>query len=187
MLRQASSYKQPTIAPATDRELRSRGVLIRNQPLRRRNEIVKYILLVSLRARQMPLLSILTAAPQIRLRVDTAHFQPNEIWDRKRRRQRNVEPAIGIQQSRILPIQLQPFLIRQEHRHPRAVFAVVEHLLGLVLGRVKIHFRLFEYRTFSRRRLVPVNRGRRDEAGERVERLLVLSFSLKARSRPNSR
>src|SRR5436853_1491390 len=165
MLRQASSYKQPTIAPATDRELRSRGVLIRNQPLRRRNEIIKYILLVSLRARQMPLLSILTATPQIRLRVDTAHFQPNEIWDRKRRRQRNVEPAIGIQQSRILPIQLQTFLVGQEHRHTRAVLAVVEHLLGLILRSVEIYLGLLENGALSRRRLIAINRGRQNKAG----------------------
>src|SRR5215467_6477621 len=125
----------------------------------------------------MPLLAVLSATTQIRLRINSAHLQPYDVWHRKGRRQRNVESSIRIQQGWILAVQLESLLIGEEHRHPRSIFAVIEDLLGFVPRGIEIHLRFAKHRTLSRPRLISVDRGRRDEARVRVKRLLIFSLS----------
>src|SRR5262249_46686692 len=136
---------------------------------------------------QMPVFPILAATSQVWLRVDAPHLQPDDGRNRKPGRERNIESTVGIQQSRILPIQLQPFLVRQKHRHTRPVFAVVENLLGFVLLRVEIYLRLLEYRTLARLRIVAINRRRRNEAREGIERFFICSLAAESRCCPNPR
>ena len=48
------------------------GVVVGDEPLGRRDEIVEHVLLVRLRARLVPLFAILAAAPQVGHRVHAA-------------------------------------------------------------------------------------------------------------------
>ena len=90
------------------------------------------------------------------------------------RRFGDVEPAIGIEQRRILPIQLQPFLVTEEHGNARAVFARIENLLGLVLRQIDRHLALPDRRALSRLQIQAVNTRRNGEAVEPVEHFLVV-------------
>ena len=76
-----------------------------NQPLGCRHAVVKDILLLQFGASLVPGFAILTAPPQIGHGVDTAHFQPDHIADRKAWGQGDTEAAITVEQGGILPIQ----------------------------------------------------------------------------------
>src|SRR5215469_15083619 len=98
----------------------------------------------------MPLFTVLATAAQVRLRVNASHLEPHDSWNREAGCERYIKSAVGIQQCRILSIQLQSFLVSQEHWYARAVFTVVEDLLGLVLCGIEIHVRLLENGTGPR-------------------------------------
>ena len=57
--------EQPAVRSALDRQLRRRRVLLRDQPLGSRDEVVEYVLLACLHALLMPRFSILAAAAQV--------------------------------------------------------------------------------------------------------------------------
>ncbi len=125
----------------------------------------------------MPIFAILATTAQVRLRVNAAHLHPNKIADRESRRQRDIEATVAVEIRRIVAVELQAFLVRDEHRHFRSVFARVENLLRFVVGRIEIDFRLAEDSALAGRQVVTIDRGRRSETGERVERFFVRGFA----------
>src|SRR5262249_33457601 len=127
-LREASADEQSAVAAAADGQLRRRRIFIGDQPFGGGDEIVKHVLLLRLCPGQVPLLTVFGPASQIGRRVNSAHPHPDQIRNRKRRRQRNAEAAIAVKQRRILAVELQALLVRDEHRHTRSIFAVVKDL-----------------------------------------------------------
>ena len=128
----------------------------------------------------MPVFAVLAAAAQVRHGVDAAHLHPHQVADAEGRRQRDVEAAVAIQQRRVLAVELQAFLVGDDHRHARAVFAVVEDLLRFVVRRVEIDLRRAEDRAAARPHVVAVDRRRRRVAREAVEGLLVRALAAEA-------
>ena len=110
-----------------------RGVLVGDQPLGRRDEVVEHVLLVQLGAGLVPLLAILAAAAQVGHGEHAAHLHPHQVRHAERGRQRDVEPAVAEQIGRGLAVALQPLLVADEHRDLRAVLAGVKDLLGRVV------------------------------------------------------
>ena len=47
---------------------------------------------------------------------------------------RNFETSVAVKQRRIRPVQLNALLMNDEHRHARAVFTRIKHLLSFVIG-----------------------------------------------------
>src|SRR5262249_33958626 len=117
----------------------------------------------------MPLLAVFGAAPQIGLRINAAHLHPDQIADRKRRRQRDAETTVAVEQRRIPTVELQSLFVRDEHRHTRAVLAVVENLFGFIIARVEIDLRLAINLALAGLDVVAINGCRRGEAGESVK------------------
>ncbi len=176
-LSHARADEQAAVAAARDGELAGLGVMIRDQPLRRGDEIVEHVLFFQYRAGLVPLLAVFAAAAQVRLRIDAAHFHPDQCVHGKARRQANVESAVSIKQRRVPAVEFQPFLVREEHRHARAVLAAIEHLRRFVVGRIEIDFRLAEHSARPGAKIVMVDRARNGEAGEGIKRLRIQPFA----------
>ena len=111
----ACTHKKPAVAAAADGELGGGSVLVLDEPFSRRDEIIEHVLLVLQATRIVPLGAILAATPEVGERVDTSHFKPREGLHAKAWRQRDVKPAIAIEQRGVLAIQLQALLVHQEH------------------------------------------------------------------------
>ena len=84
--------------------------LLGDEPLGGRNEIIKDVLLLELRARLVPGLAVLAAAAEVRLGIDAAHLHPCQPAHRKHRQERDIETAIAVKQRRREPSSLMPFL-----------------------------------------------------------------------------
>src|SRR5207249_5509568 len=98
------------------------GVLVGNEPFRRRDEIIKDILLLELHPGLVPLLAILAAAANVGRSINEALFEQGEARRTERRRGGDVESAVGIEQRRIVAVEFEALLVNEEHRHARAVF-----------------------------------------------------------------
>ena len=68
----------------------------------------------------------------------------------------------------------------------RAVFALVKDLLGFVIARIEIDFRLSEDRALASLHVVTINGPRRGEAGESVKGLSVFALAVEADHRPDA-
>ena len=85
----------------------------------------------------MPGLSVLPTAAKIGEGVNAAHLQPGNVGGREGRSHGDVESAVSVEQRRIVAIELDAFLRRDEHWDSRPVFARVEHLTRLVHARIE--------------------------------------------------
>src|SRR5205823_9946500 len=94
----------------------------------------------------VPLAAILAAAPQVGHGIDAPQLEPLDIADAKARRQRDVEAAVAEQDRRIAAVELEPLAADDDHRHARAVFALVKDLSRLELPRIESDFWLAEKR-----------------------------------------
>src|ERR1700680_2028191 len=99
---------------------------------------------------------------------------------------KNIEPAVTIKVSRVLLVTFHSFFVGDEHRHARAVGAVVKDLLGWVIVRIEFHFRLKEQPALAIVEVVTKDRRRRGETGERIKRLAILAFAGESASRTDS-
>ena len=106
----------------------------------------------------MPLLTILATPAQIGDRINSAHFHPHQAGNRKTRHEGDIKAAIAVEIGGIVPIQLNPLLMGNKHRYPRAILTLVEHLLGFVIVWIEVHLWLPEDRAFSGHQVVSVNR-----------------------------
>ena len=125
----------------------------------------------------MPRLSILTAAAKVHLCIDAAALEERNAHGRERRWQRDVEAAVAIEIDGILPVSLQPFLIRYKHRYACAVLAFKEQLLADEVALTEVHLRSSVERTLVLLHVVAVD-GTGD--GERRERIEALGTFLQA-------
>src|SRR4029077_13303820 len=175
------------IAAASDRQLRWGSVVVRDQPLCRRDEVVEHILLPQFRPGLVPVLSVLAAAAEIGLRVHPSHLKPYRVRYCERRGQRDVETTIGVKQHRVVSIEFQSLSVGQKHRHPRAILARVEHLLGIVPAGIEVYLGLPELLTLACDQVIAINSGRSNEAREPVKRLLLLALAREAFCCPDSR
>ena len=91
--------------------------------------------------------------------------------------ERDVESAVGVEQRGILSVELESFLVGQEHGDAGAVFAGVEDLFGFVAAGIEIDFGLAVDGTLAGLRIVAIDGGGRDEAGEGVESFFVFAFA----------
>src|SRR5947209_20581266 len=85
----------------------------------------------------MPGFSVFRAAAKIRYGIEAAHLHPGGDRGAVGGGHRNIEAAVCVQQSRVVPVQPEPFSVAEEHRNARAVLAGVENLLRLVTGGIK--------------------------------------------------
>ena len=81
----------------------------------------------------MPLLAVLAAAAHIRGSVNDTLFEQSYAQGAKSGRSCDVESTVAVEQCRIIAVELEAFLVRYEHRHARAIFAVVENFLCFVI------------------------------------------------------
>ena len=123
----------------------------------------------------MPLFAVLTAAPEVRHCKYSAHLHPLKVAHREERRHGDIETAIAVKVRRVLSVELQALLVRDEHRHAGAVFARVEDLFGFVISRIEIHLRLAKHSALTRSEVVAIDQSRRDKAAVSVERLIVFA------------
>src|SRR5215510_4732570 len=124
--------QQPAVRPDLNRQFLRRRVFVGDQPFGGGDEIVEDVLFFQLHPGLVPLLAVFAAAAQVGGGVDEAVFEHRYAQRAERRGHRYVEPAIAVEQRRIIAVELQTFLVNQEHRHARAVLAVIEDLPGFV-------------------------------------------------------
>ncbi len=135
----------------------------------------------------MPGLAIFAAAAEVGLGIDAAHLQPGHAADREHRQQRDIEAAIGVQQRGIRAVQPDAFLRGDEHGHPRAVLAAIEHLLDLVILRLELHLGPPQQTTGAGREVVVINARRRGNAGKAVEGLPIGPLAAETEGRTDAR
>src|SRR5713101_2964871 len=87
--------------------------------------------------RFVPGLAIFATAPKVRYGVDSAVFDPLDRRNGEGRCHRDIEATVAIQNGRVRSVLGQTFLVNEEHRHARAVLAVIEDLARIVRGRVE--------------------------------------------------
>ena len=83
----AGSHKQSAIRTAYDSQLILAGITLTDQPFCSTDEIVEHVLLLHLRACQMPFLTILTTASQRHLCIDAAILEERNTGGRETRTQ----------------------------------------------------------------------------------------------------
>src|SRR5579862_2002446 len=111
----------------------------------------------------MPGLAVLRPAADVRQRVDTAHPHPLHERGTEIRRLSDIESAVGVEQSRILAVELDPFFVTEEHGNARSIFAGIENLLGFVRRQIHCDLALANYFALS------VSRSRRKMVGAMVK------------------
>src|SRR5690348_14706575 len=89
----------------------------------------------------MPVFAVFAAAAEIGHSVNAAHFHPNKIGDTETGGKADVKTAVAVKQGGIVAVELQPAFVSDEHRDARAVLAIVEDLLGFIVGGIEVHFR----------------------------------------------
>src|SRR5919199_2296952 len=94
-LRQAGADEQPTVAAATDCELRRPGIALPDQPFGYCDEVVEDVLFVGLHPGLVPGCAVLAAAAQVYLCEHAAHLHPDQAAYRKGRGEGNVEASIA--------------------------------------------------------------------------------------------
>ena len=136
----------------------------------------------------MPLLAVLATAAHVRRRVNKSLLEQRESKRVKRRRRGDVETAVPIEHGRVIPVQLDPFLVHQKHRHACAVFAFVEDLFGFVVCRVEAgNINRAKDRRSFRGDVVLVDCRSNVERREAIEDKLVIASSAESASRAQSR
>ena len=135
----------------------------------------------------MPVFPVFPAATQIRDGENATHLHPREPTDREAGRQRDVESAVTREQRRVVAVQGDPLAARDEHRHASAVLAVIERLACFVGVGIDGRVRRPEQFALSGHHVVSVDRRRRREARERVERLRVTRPSREPGRRADAR
>ena len=128
----------------------------------------------------MPFFTILAAATQINLRINATIFQERNAHSRETGRKRDIETAISIKIDRILAITLYSFLVSQEHRDARAVFALEEDLFADILILLEFHLRSRIERAHIAIHVVLIHSARLGKGGEGVEALRFFLVARKA-------
>jgi len=100
------SHQQAAITAAFDGEPRSIGVTGLNEVFGASGEIVKYVLLPSEHAREVPIVTVLGAAAQIGLRENATLVKPNADVDVVHRADADPKTAIPGEESGILSVEL---------------------------------------------------------------------------------
>ena len=113
---------------------------MRDQIFARCDEIIEHILLAREPPGIVPVFAIFATATKIGDRKHPALFQPRNPRCRKTRRQRDIEPAIAIQQRRRRSFG-QVFAFDDEHRDRCSVLRRKENLFGVIGLRVERDFR----------------------------------------------
>ena len=126
-------HQQTAVGATSDRQPIGAGVALGLEVLGRRDEIVEHVLLVLLGARQVPGLAVLAAPAQVGHRIDAPQIQPVGYRHAEARGQAHVEAAIAVEDGRVAAIEFQPLAVADDERHPGAVLALVEALLGDVI------------------------------------------------------
>src|SRR5581483_561833 len=124
-------HKQAAIAAAFNRELGGVGVTIRDQPLGGAEEVVEDILLIGLHAGAVPLLAELATTAEIGHGKHPTVLCPQHSGGAELRSVTYVETAVRSHQGGIRPVQLETFLVEQEHGYASLVLRLVPDLLQL--------------------------------------------------------
>ena len=166
--------EQAAVRAARDGEPGRLGDRVVDQELGGGDEVVEDVLLVLEHARPVPALAVLPAAPQVGLRVDPAAFEEHEVRRIEARRQADVEPAVAVEQGRVVPVARHVLPVGEEHGDLGAVLRGEEHLVGLVLLEVEGNVGGPVGLRFARGEVVAVDRRREEERGEGEVEDLVL-------------
>src|SRR5690606_10015519 len=118
-----------------------------------------------------PRLAVLAAAADVGEREHAARLDPRDPRCREAWGQRNVEPAIAVEQRRCRRAHV--LAADDEYRNPRPVLGGIEPLLDRDGLGVEHQLPLRELRRLARRDVQPIDRRGAIEAGEAVERLRV--------------
>src|ERR1700691_997254 len=151
--------------------------MVRDQPLRRGDEVIENILLMQLGAGEMPVFAVLAAAAQVGLSVNASHLKPHQVRHRERGRKRNVEAAVSIEQHAVLAVEFEPFLVSEKHRDACTVFALIENLRGFIAAGVKIDLWFAKDRAGAFFRVVTIDDVGYGKAGEDVERFFIRTLA----------
>src|SRR5258708_35520541 len=117
----------------------------------------------------MPFFSVLPSTAQIGLRVNSAHFHPDQIRRGKRRSKRNVETTVSIKINRSLFAWPKSFFMCDEHGNLRSILAAIKDLRRDIIIRGKSDFRFSKEGTSSGRQIIMINSAWAAKAGERVK------------------
>src|SRR6516162_5258330 len=115
------AHQEAAVRTAHDGQFRLRSVVVLNQPLRRRDEIVEYILLFLEHASVMPVLAKFTPAAKVGQSKYTAVLNPDRGARHEGGSLGNVKSAIGGHQSGCVAIGPKSFAVNKEHGHSGAV------------------------------------------------------------------
>ena len=152
--------------------------MLRLQELARRDEIVEHVLLVGEPAAVVPRLAIFAAAADVGDREHPTLLEPRDPRRRKRRRHRDVEAAVRIEQRRRGARHILAF--DDEHRDLGPVLRRIETLLDRIARRIERDLGRRPRRRLARADIVAIDRRRRGEAGEGVEGLGIVGVAAKA-------
>ena len=176
-LSHTSSHEQSTIASALDGEIVLGGVLLVDEILGSRDEIVKHVLLLQLCACHVPILAILTATTQHSMHVDAATLHERNHVGEVEGIVGDVEAAVAVEQQRVLAVELKALLIGDKERGACAVLACVELHLGGVVLRAEAHLGSVEHAALARSHVVAIDRGGHSVGGEGVEHFLLTTLA----------
>ena len=85
----------------------------------------------------MPRFAVLAAAAHVCRDVNDSLLEQSDSQGAKAGIRRNVKAAVSIEHGRIIAVERDPFLVRDEDGHVRAVFAGNEGLFSFEVSRVE--------------------------------------------------
>ena len=127
----------------------------------------------------MPSLAILRAATKVYNAIYATLLHKHSSGGAERWCEVYLETAIAIEVARILAVELQTLLVRNEHRYAGAVFACEEYLLGCVVRCVELNLRCVEEGSFTALELVVVDVARCGIVSHRVVCVVILASAVK--------
>src|SRR5215472_1628502 len=112
------------------------GIFLADQKFRRGDEVVKDVLLLIEHAGPVPVFTKLRPAAQICHRKHPVVLKPDVAVSQKIWSQANIEAAIAGQKRRVAAIELQAFLVEDEHGYAGSVLGTEPELVDLVVRRI---------------------------------------------------
>ena len=97
------------------------------------DEIIEDVLFFEFHPGFVPFFTVFATAAKIGHHVDAAHVEPGNRGRRVGGEERDVEPAIGVEEGGVVAIKLESFAMDDEHGDAGAVLRGGEDLVGLVV------------------------------------------------------
>ena len=114
-LGETGSDEEAAVGAPCNGEARAGGEFFCDEVFGAGNEVIEDILLLRFHTSLVPFLTVFATAAKIREDIDAAHIEPGDIGGAIGWRERDIEPAVGVEISGVGTVEFDAFLVDDKH------------------------------------------------------------------------